>query len=154
VYSLWMFDNIKDAAGFELKVATDEVSFAEIAATFTQVNGKEAAHKFVPLEEYLPKAEPFPNAPTNWAAGPGAHTDKSTTTWRENFGARWLYWGEGWAEERDWTLLLKIHPQRFESLKEWMEKNKYDGQPKAVLKGVEDLNERAQVQAKIDKSQA
>jgi len=151
VYSLWMFDNIKDSAGLELKVATDEVSFAEIAATFTQVTGKEAAHRFVPLEEYLPRAEPFPNAPANWAAGPGAPRDESTMTWRENFSAWWLYWGEGWPERRDWALLDRIHPQRIKSLKEWMEKSKYDGQPKAVLKGAEDLRRWAQTQAKADK---
>ena len=147
VYSLWMFDNIKDSASLELKVATDEVSFADIAATFTQVTGKPAAHQFVPLDVYLPVAEPFPHAPANWAAGPTAPRDESTMTWRANFGAWWLYWGEGLAEKRNWALLDKIHPQRIKSLKDWMEKNNYDGQPKAVLKGVEDLKRWAQAQA-------
>jgi len=151
VYSLWMFDNIKDSAGLELKVATDEVSFAEIAATFTQVTGKDAAHKFVPLNEYLPNAEPFLNAPANWAAGPNAARDESTMTWRENFSAWWLFWGEGWPGKRDWALLDRIHPQRIKSLKEWMEKNKYDGQPRTLLKGAEDLRRWAQAQAKADK---
>ena len=153
-YSLWMFDNIKDSAGLELKIATDEVSFAEIATTFTEVTGKPAAHQFVPLEVYLPLAEPFPYAAANWAAGPKAPRDESTMTWRENFGAWWLYWGEGLSEKRDWALLDKIHPQRIKSLKEWMEKNNYDGQPKSVLKGVEDLRKwaqaEAQAQAKLD----
>jgi len=154
VYSLWMFDNIQDSAGLQLKVATDEVSFADIAATFTEVTGKPAAHQFVPLDVYLPMAEPFPHAPANWAAGPMAPRDESTMTWRANFSAWWLYWGEGWPEKRDWASLDKIHPQRIKSLKEWMEKNKYDGQPKAVLKGVEDLKrwaqEHAQAQARLD----
>jgi hypothetical protein len=154
-YSLWMFDKITDSAGLALKVATEEVTFAEIAATFTQVTGKKASHKFVPLEDYLPMAEPFPNAPANWAAGPGIPRDESSMTWRENFGAWWLYWGEGWSEKRDWALLDKIHPQRIKSLKEWMEKNKYDGQPKAVLKGIEDLKRWAQAQAQttVDKTE-
>lgn len=158
VYSLWMFDNIEESAGLELKVATDEVSFADIAATFTQVTGKPAAHQFVPLDIYLPKAEPFPNAPANWAAGPMAPRDESTMTWRANFGAWWLYWGEGWPEKRNWALLDKIHPQRIKSLKEWMEKNNYDGQPKAVLKGVEDLKRwaqaHAQAQAEAEKEES
>lgn len=152
-----MFDNIKDSAGLDLKVATDEVSFADIAATFTQVTGKPATHQFVPLDVYLPMAEPFPNAPANWAAGPTAPRDESTMTWRENFSAWWLFWGEGWPEKRNWALLDKIHPQRIKSLKEWMDKNKYDGQPKAVLKGAEDLrawaqaHAQAQAQAEADK---
>jgi hypothetical protein len=152
VYSLWMFDNIKDSAGLELKVATDEVSFAEIAATFTQVTGKPAAHQFVPLDVYLPMAEPFPNAPANWAAGPTAPRDESTMTWRANFGAWWLYWGEGLAEKRNWALLDKIHPQRIKSLKGWMEKNKYDGQPKAVLKRWAQAHAQAQAEAEKEGS--
>lgn len=153
VYSLWMFDNIKDSAGLKLNVATDEVSFADIATTFTQVTGKPAAHQFVPLDVYLPMAEPFPHAPANWAAGPTAPRDESTMTWRANFSAWWSFWGEGWAEKRDWALLDKIHPQRIKSLKEWMGKNEYDGQPKAVLKGAEDLRSWAQAQAQA-KAQA
>lgn len=152
-YSLWMFDNIKDSAGLKLNVATDEVSFADIATTFTQVTGKPAAHQFVPLDVYLPMAEPFPHAPANWAAGPTAPRDESTMTWRANFSAWWSFWGEGWGEKRDWALLDKIHPQRIKSLKEWMEKNEYDGQPKAVLKGAEDLRSWAQAQGQA-KAQA
>ena len=150
-YSLWMFDNINESAGLALKIATDEVSFADIASTFTQVTGKEATHKYVPLEEYLPTAEPYPDAPANWAAGPHAVRDDSTMTWRENFRAWWMFWGEGRAEKRDWALLDRIHPQRIKSLKDWMERNKYDGQPKAVLKGAEDLRRAAQAQASADK---
>lgn len=142
-----MFDNIKDSAGLALKVATDEVSFDDIAATFTEVTGKKAVHQFVPMEEYLPTAEPYPNAPANWAAGPTAPRDESTMTWRENFRAWWSFWGEGLPEKRNWALLDKIHPQRVKSLKEWMEKNSYDGQHKSVLKGADDLRKWAQAQA-------
>jgi hypothetical protein len=142
-----MFDNIKESSGHELKVATDEVSFVDIVATFTEVTGKKAAHQFVPLDVFLPMAEPYPDAPANWAAGPNAYRDESTMTFKENFGPWWLYWGEGWAEKRDWVLLDKIHPRRVKSLKEWMEKHKYDGQPKAVLKGLEDVRRMAQEHA-------
>lgn len=113
-----MFDNIEDFAGLQLKVSTDEVSFADIAATLTQVTGTPAAHQFVPSAVYLRMAEPFPNPPPNWAAGPMAPRDDSTMMWRANFGAWWYYWGEGWSEKRDWALIDKIHPQRIKSLKE------------------------------------
>ena len=138
-YSLWMFDEPAESAGLLLKVATDEVSFADIAKTFSEVTGKEASHQYLDLETYLPLAEPFPNAMANWAAGPGAAKDESTMTWRENFTAWWLYWGEGRPEKRDSAFLDKIHPQRIKSLRQWMEKNNYDGKPKSVLKGVADL---------------
>lgn len=138
-YSLWMFDAPSESAGLYLKVTTDEVSFDEIAAIFTRVTGKKAIYKYLALEEYLPLAEPFPHAPANWAAGPSAPRDESTMTWRENFSAWWRYWGDGLPEVRDKALLDRIHPQRIKSLQEWMEKVQYDGKPRDVLKGVEDL---------------
>ncbi|KAF4218943.1 hypothetical protein CNMCM8980_008272 [Aspergillus fumigatiaffinis] len=120
-YSLWLFDNPQESAGMDLKVATDEVSFTDIAAVFTDVTGKKGVHKHLPLAEWLPIAEPFPDAPANFAAGPNIIRDEATMPWRENFSAWWRFWGEG----------------------EWMKKVYYDGQPKAILKGVEDLKKQA-----------
>ncbi|KAE8384402.1 hypothetical protein BDV23DRAFT_191719 [Aspergillus alliaceus] len=142
-YSLWLLNNPEKSAGLDLKVATDEVSFADIAAVFTEVTGKKGVHRFVPLEEYLPMAEPFPNAPANFAAGPNAIKDEATMSWRRNFSAWWRYWGEGHAERRDMALLDRIHPGRIKSLGAWMRLVHYDGQPRNVLKGVEDLKRAA-----------
>ncbi|KAI5367476.1 Putative NmrA-like domain, NAD(P)-binding domain superfamily [Septoria linicola] len=140
-YALWMFNNVEESAGLFLKVATDEVSFEDIAKTFTEVTGKKASHIRVPLADFLAKAEPWPNAPANFAAGPNGHRDESSMTFIENFTPWWKYWGEGRAEKRDFALLDKIHPGRVKSLREWMEKYKYDGQPKSVLKGLKDLKD-------------
>ncbi|KXG52207.1 uncharacterized protein PGRI_084910 [Penicillium griseofulvum] len=140
-YSLWLFDNIKESAGVDLVVGTEEVSFAEIAKTFSSVTGKIGVHLYVPLEKYLPVAEPYPGAPANWALGPDAPRDESVQTWRANFSAWWRYWGEGHAIRRDFVMLDKIHPQRIKSLAEWMKKVGYEGEPKRVLKGMEDRAE-------------
>ncbi|GLI81724.1 hypothetical protein PoHVEF18_010113 [Penicillium ochrochloron] len=51
-----------ESAGVDLEVATDQVSFTEIAATFTEVTGKQGIHRRIPLEKYLEKAEPYPGA--------------------------------------------------------------------------------------------
>ncbi|GME44061.1 nmrA family protein [Neofusicoccum parvum] len=66
-YSLWLFDNPAEAAGMNLKVATESVAFADIVKAFSEVTGKKGVHVFVPLEQYLPAAEPYPGAPSNWA---------------------------------------------------------------------------------------
>ncbi|KAI9040681.1 NmrA/HSCARG family protein [Aspergillus affinis] len=142
-YSLWLLNNPEESAGLDLKVATDEVSFADIAAVFTEVTGKKGVHRFVRFEEYLPMAEPFPNAPANFAAGPYAIRDESTMSWRRNFSAWWRYWGEGRAERRNMALLDRIHPGRIKSLGAWMRLVNYDGIPRNVLKGVEDLKRAA-----------
>ena len=146
-YSLWMFDNVPESAGLFVKVATDEVSFEDIASTFTEVTGKKGIHQSIPIDDFLTAAEPYPNAPANWAAGPNAHRDESSMTWRENFRAWWIYWGEGGITAvRDQDLMHKMHPKRIRSLREWMEKVGYDGKPRPILKSIEDLRRMAAAQ--------
>ncbi|KAK9702418.1 hypothetical protein K7432_011257 [Basidiobolus ranarum] len=154
-YALWMFDNVKESAGLFLKVATDEVSFKDIARTFTEVTGKKAAHVTISFPDFFAKAEPWPGAPANFAAGPNAHGDESSMTFVENFTPWWKYWGQGKAEKRDFALLDKIHPNRIKSLREWMEKNNYDGTPKSILKGAKDLRDAlSAMQAEKEKQQS
>jgi hypothetical protein len=139
VYSLWLFDNPSQSAGLNLEVATDQVSFAEIAATFTKVTGKKGIHKRVPLEGYLDKAEPYPGAYANWAVKPDQPRDESFMTWRENFGPWWRYWSSGQAATRDMALLDCIHSSRIPNLEAWMRAKNYDGQRRSVLKDLVDL---------------
>lgn len=138
-----MFDNVKESAGLFLKVATDEVSFADIAKTFTKVTGRPAKHVQVPLADFLAKAEPYPNAPANFAAGPNVPRDESMMTFIENFTPWWKFWGQGKAVKRDFALLDKIHPDRLKSLEDWMKRHNYDGKPKSILKGAKDLRDMA-----------
>ncbi|KAH9207560.1 hypothetical protein DL95DRAFT_313528 [Leptodontidium sp. 2 PMI_412] len=137
-YSLWLFDNLNESAGLDLVVATEEISFPEVANTFSEVTGKKGVHVQVPLEKYMPVAEPYPGAYSNWAAGQDTPHDESFQTWRQNFSAWWRYWGEGRALKRDFEFLDRIHPQRIKSLSEWMKKVGYNGERKSVLKGLED----------------
>ncbi|CAI7662912.1 unnamed protein product [Penicillium pancosmium] len=137
-YSLWIFDNPSESAGLNLEVATDQVSFAELAATFTKVTGKQGMHKAVPLEEYLVKAEPYPGAYSNWIVKLDVPRDESFMTWREIFAAWWRYWGEGKGATRNLAFLDRIHGSRIPSLEAWMRLKNYDGRPRSVLK---DLHE-------------
>lgn len=142
-YALWLFDNLSESAGMDLMVTTDEICFADIAAVFTKVTGKKGVHQYIPIEDWLNAAEPYPNAPANFVAGPNAHRDEASMTWRENFTAWWRYWGEGVCQKRDIQLLDRIHPTRVKNLEDWMRKYQYDGQGRNVLKGVEDLKKAA-----------
>lgn len=139
VYSLWILDNPSQSAGLDLEVATDQISFAEIAATFTKVTGKQGVHKRVPLEEYLVKAEPYPGAFSNWAVKPDEPRDESFMTWRENFTAWWRYWSEGKGATRDMAFLDRIHSTRISNLESWMREKSYDGRPRSILKDLHDL---------------
>ncbi|EKG16348.1 NmrA-like protein [Macrophomina phaseolina MS6] len=141
-YSLWLFDHFPESAGLNLEVATDEVTFAEIAKTFSEFTGKRGVHVYKPLEDYLAGAEPYPGAYSNFMVDPSMPRDESFQTWRENFSAWWRYWGEGHGVKRDFDLLTKIHPNRIKGLREWMEKVHYDGKPRQVLKGPDDLKRK------------
>ncbi|KAH7143406.1 hypothetical protein EDB81DRAFT_934596 [Dactylonectria macrodidyma] len=138
-YSLWLFDNPEESAGLNLEVTTDEVSFSDIARTFTEVTGKKGIHKYVPFDDYASSAEPFPGAFVNFTADPSIVRDESDMTWRRNFSAWWRFWGEGIVGPRDTQLLDRIHPGRIRSLKEWFIKTGYDGKPRPVLKNLEDF---------------
>ena len=144
-YNLWIFDNPDRSAGLDLEVATDEVSFQQIADTFTRVTGRPAVHRSLPMDKYMDVAEPYPNAPVNWMAGPKGVRDESIMSWRQNFTAWWLYWGEGLGATRNFALLDEIHPTRIKSLEEWMRKVNYQGTPQNVLKGLEDARARGTV---------
>ncbi|KAM0598551.1 hypothetical protein ACHAPH_003994 [Verticillium nonalfalfae] len=138
VYNLWLFDNPDEAAGLDLSVVTDNVSFPEIAKTFTEVTGKQGVFKSTPFEHYAKVAEPYPGAYVNWSLGPDAPRDESVMKWNDNFGAWWRYWGEGRTPLRDTAILDRIHPKRIRSLAEWMKHVSYDGNRRFVLKMVED----------------
>jgi hypothetical protein len=138
-YVLWIFDNIERSAGMDLEVATDQVSFKDIVEVFTKVTGKPAIHVPLAIDEYMARAEPYPNAPVNYLGGKNKIDDESNMTWRENFTAWWRYWSEGIGATRDFELLTEIFPGRIKSLEEWMYKVNYQGRPKPVLKDLEDL---------------
>jgi hypothetical protein len=142
-YVLWMFDNIDRSAGMDLEVATDQVSMQEIADTAARVTGKAAKFVRMSMEEYLPKAEPYPGAPANWGIGPNVATDGALMSWKENFKAWWQYWGEGFGATRDMALLDEIHPNRIKSLDAWMRKVGYQGERRPVLKDAQDLKSSA-----------
>jgi hypothetical protein len=137
VFVKWIFDHPNKSAGINLEMATDQVSFSDITAAFTRVTGRKAIHRVITFEEYLPKREPYPNAPANWA---GNGSDEATMTWRENFTAWWKFWGSGKGATRDMKLLDEIFPGRIKSLEEWMRKVDYQGGKQgSVLKNIEDL---------------
>ena len=136
VFVKWIFDHPEKSAGIDLQMTTDQVSFSEITSTVTRVTGRKAVHRVIPLEEYLPKYEPYPNAPANWA---GLPSDGSVMTWRENFTAWWKYWGEGKGATRNIALLDEIYPGRIKTLEEWLRKVDYQGGKRgSVLKDISD----------------
>ncbi|KAK5049369.1 hypothetical protein LTR84_004298 [Exophiala bonariae] len=151
VFVKWIFDHPERSAGINLEMATDQVSFSDITSAFTRVTGRTAIHRVISFEVYLPKREPYPNAPANWAGNP---RDEATMTWRENFTAWWKFWGSGKGATRDMALLDEIYPGRIKSLEEWMRKVDYQGGKQGtVLKDIEDLLSRRESEQERGDSQ-
>ena len=136
----WIFDHPEASSGINLEMASDQVSFSDIVATFERVTGRKARHHKMALDEYLLKYEPYPDAPANWADESGGG---STMSWKQNFTAWWKFWGSGKGATRNMELLDEIYPARIKTLEEWMRRNNYQGPKRGtVLKNVADLMER------------
>jgi hypothetical protein len=141
VFVKWIFDHPERSTGINLEMATDQVSWSDITAAYEKVTGKKGIHRRVSFEEYLPRKEPYPNAPANWASTDGS---PATMTWRENFTAWWKFWGGGYGATRDMALLDEIYPGRIKTVEEWMRKVDYRGGKRgSVLKDIGDLISRA-----------
>ncbi len=135
LYARWLLDNPSRSTGLELHVATEDIAWKDVAAAYTAVTGKKAVYKDVTLDEYfsLP-IFPYPDMKIGHSA---TRDDATLFTFRENFSGFWNTWKDE-LTKRDYKLLDEILPNRVKSVKEWMEKTKYDGTPSSVLKDYRD----------------
>ncbi|KFY35258.1 hypothetical protein V494_06074 [Pseudogymnoascus sp. VKM F-4513 (FW-928)] len=134
-YARWMLDTPARSNGLVLHVATEDISWDDLAKAFTEVTGKKAVYKDVTLDEYF-KLGAFadPDAKVGHSV---TENDPTLFTIRENFSGFWNTWKDG-LTKRDYKLLDEILPTRVKSVKEWMEKTGYKGEPASVLKDYRD----------------
>ncbi|EHK15229.1 uncharacterized protein TRIVIDRAFT_38638 [Trichoderma virens Gv29-8] len=134
-YARWILDTPSKSNGIQLHVATEDISWKDLAATFTTVTGRKAVFKDLTLDEYF-KLPIFPNP--EMIVGHSTNKENSTLlTFRENFSGFWNMWKDN-LTKRDYKLLDEILPNRVKSVKEWMEKTGYTGKPSSVLKDYRD----------------
>jgi uncharacterized protein YbjT (DUF2867 family) len=135
-YARWIFDNPSRSKGLELHVGTEDIAWKDVAAAFTAVTGKKAVYRDVTLNEYFKMAIwPSPDAVVGHSARPD---DPTLFTVRENFSGFWNTWKDN-LTKRDYRLLDEILPTRLKSVREWMEKTGYTGEPEPVLKDHRDM---------------
>jgi uncharacterized protein YbjT (DUF2867 family) len=134
-YARWLLDTPSRSNGLELHVATEDIAWKDVAAAYTAVTGKPAVYMDVSLDQYfsLP-IFPYPDAKIGHSAD---RDDPTLFTFRENFSGFWNTWKDE-LTKRDYKLLDDILPTRVKSVREWMEKTKYDGKPASVLKDYRD----------------
>ncbi|OAQ60130.1 NmrA family protein [Pochonia chlamydosporia 170] len=134
-YVRWVFDTPSRSSGMHLHVATEDISWKDLAAAFTKVTGRKSIYKDLTLDQYF-KLPIFPNP--EMAVGHSASGENPTLlTFRENFSGFWNMWKDD-LTKRDYDLLDDILPSRVRSVQEWMEKTGYTGKPSSVLKDYRD----------------
>ncbi|PCH44687.1 NAD(P)-binding protein [Wolfiporia cocos MD-104 SS10] len=117
-FARYTLDNRTALSGTELRVASDSVSWAEVAETFARLTGQKA--EYVPLSEeqwfgLFRKADrPFAGTPS---------IGEGPITWQENFSAWWAM-GRDNLLPRDLEWVRRIHPGAY-TLERWMKENKY-----------------------------
>jgi uncharacterized protein YbjT (DUF2867 family) len=140
-YARWLFDQPEQSNGLNLHVATEDIAWKDLAKDFTEVTGKKALYREVSLEQYFNMGI-FPD-PESKIGAKVAGNDGTLFTYRENFSGFWNTWKDE-LTKRDYVLLDEILPGRVKSVREWMVKTGYTGEPASVLKDYRDNSRRAE----------
>lgn len=134
-YARWIFDTPSQSTGLELRVATEDIEWKDVAAAYTKVTGKKAVYKDVTLDEYF-NLGLFPDPDAKIGASYSGD-DATLVTYRQNFSGFWNTWKDN-LTKRDYVLLDEILPSRVKSVEEWMQKVGYTGGHVSVLKEYRD----------------
>jgi hypothetical protein len=147
-----LFDNPDRSNGLDLEVAIANISYSEMAASFTKVTGIPAQYVDVPFSVYFKGFSRRESAgmvlkvphlklraklqflkfstrrPSSYNADPA---DPATMTFEENFTGFWNLWRESKGNKgvvrRNYDLLDEIHPNRIRSAEEWFRKEAEKG---------------------------
>ena len=136
-YVHWIFSNIDQSAGFNLKVAVEHVSLDTIEKAFTEVVGKPVRVVDISMDQFW-KVGSFAPIADKLVGTPPPGGDSTFLTFRKNFTA-WFKLYRRCADnkgiiQRDYSFLDRIFPERVRSLEEWMRKVNYTAERKLVLK--------------------
>lgn len=139
-YARWIFEHPHQSAGKDLEIATQHVHFDDVAKAFSEVTGKRATYRPLPLDTWL-DAVVHEGASSAYQIDP---SEPGTLTWSTSFKGWWNLWrysgGKNPVISRDYDLLDKILPNRVKSIEEWMRKVGYQGDRQLVLKDQQDKN--------------
>ncbi|PWY65990.1 NmrA family protein [Aspergillus heteromorphus CBS 117.55] len=124
-YVRWMVENAEQSNGLELHVATEDVSWEELAATFSEVTGKRAVYKDVTLDEYFSSGI-FPDPEAKIGGKEAGRDDATLMSYRDNFSGFWNTWKDQ-LTQRDYLIMDRVLPDRVRSVREWMGLVGYDG---------------------------
>ncbi|KDR74238.1 hypothetical protein GALMADRAFT_227329 [Galerina marginata CBS 339.88] len=129
-YARWQFDNPTLSSGQNLRISTEDISWADLAKTFTKVTGKKAVYREQTVEEYF---DAYPYGDPDAKVGHSVADDGTLLSFRTNFSGWYNTYNDGLVP-RDYKMLDKVLPDRVKTVEEWMRKSKYNGEKLGVLK--------------------
>ncbi|KAN0104833.1 NAD(P)-binding protein [Hyaloscypha variabilis] len=141
-YARWIVENPERSAGLNLRIATANVGWEEVARAFTETTGRKAVFRDLSLDEYFASGV-FGNADRKVGHSVG-YEDETLQTYRENFSGFWNTWKEDALKmsEENFKLLDEILPGRVRSVEEWMKLTGYNGERGNVLKDYADAGRK------------
>jgi len=141
-YARWLIEHPVRSNGLNLRIATANVGWEEVARSFTEVTGKKAVFRDINPYEYFGSGV-FGNADRKVGHSVD-HGDDTLQTYRQNFSGFWNTWKEDVLKrnEKEYELLDGILPERVRSVEEWMKLTGYTGQRSNVLKDYADLGSK------------
>ncbi|KAE9363841.1 NmrA family protein [Stipitochalara longipes BDJ] len=141
-YARWIVENPERSVGLNLRIATANVGWEDVARSFTEVTGRKAVFRDLSLEEYFASGV-FGDADRKVGHSVG-FDDETLQTYRENFSGFWNTWKEDVLKrsEKDYELLDEILPERVRSVGEWMKLTGYNGERGNVLKDYADAGRK------------
>jgi uncharacterized protein YbjT (DUF2867 family) len=141
-YARWLVEHPEKSDGLNLKIATANVGWKDVAKSFTEVTGKKAVFRDISLEEYFASGV-FGDADRKVGHSVG-HEDDTLMTYRVNFSGFWNTWKEDVLNrtKENYELLDEILPERVRSVGEWMKLTGYTGERTNVLKDYADAGKK------------
>lgn len=135
-WARYTFDHRAETSGKHLAIASDLITWGDLAATFTKVTGHPAVYERKPIDEWW---EGFEGADRPLAVDARKEGTYGSITVRENYAAWWRMWRDDLVR-RDMDWVKGVHPNALD-LETWMRKTGYTGQVAlGVLKIVEEGN--------------
>ncbi|KDQ59067.1 hypothetical protein JAAARDRAFT_154298 [Jaapia argillacea MUCL 33604] len=129
-WARYTFDHREETSAKDLEIATEMVSWPQLASTFTSVTNQKAVVVNQSLDDWFGNLLGVDRPVAN-------EMGEGTTTFRQNFSSWWRMWRDD-VVKRDMEWIRKVHPNGY-TLERWMRETGYMGTLRRdLLKNAED----------------
>ncbi|KAL7929503.1 NAD(P)-binding protein [Trichoderma chlorosporum] len=129
-YVRWIFEHPERSAGMNLKLGVEHATPSGLARSFTEATGLSAKGTSIGIDQWFDEIGWSSSREHKMGSTTAGPNDSTLHTVYESFSGWWKMYQHSIDNigliKRDYELLDDIHPHRTRSVKEWMQKVKYD----------------------------